>query len=152
MEWRTQDMAKQTFPAGSAPRIVLNGCSGDLDIEVWDERSIEVETDGAVRRLGQNDEALVIEDVDEDLLLRVPHDAEVLADEVGGDLTARGFRALTLGDVGGDAEIEDIDGPVRIENVGGEVEVHGVAALTIVGEPGGDVELHSVGVVEIEQV
>src|SRR5690349_4888195 len=130
MEWRTQDMAKQTFPAGSAPRIVLNGCSGDLDIEVWDERSIEVETDGAVRRLGQNDEALVIEDVDEDLLLRVPHDAEVLADEVGGDLTARGFRALT----------------------GGDVEVRSVATLTITDQPGGDVDLHSVGVVEIEQV
>jgi hypothetical protein len=35
-------MAKQTFPAGAAPRIVLNGCSGDLDIEVWDERAIEI--------------------------------------------------------------------------------------------------------------
>src|SRR4051794_38444886 len=131
-------MAKQSFPVGAAPRIVLNGCSGDLDIEVWDERAIEIETNGAVNRLGQTDEALVIEDADEDLRLRVPHDAEVLADQVGGDLTARGFRTLTLGDVGGDVEIEDIDGPVRIENVGGNVEAHSVAALTIMGQPGGD--------------
>src|SRR5215212_7637049 len=136
------DMATQTFPAGTAPRIVLNSCSGDLDIEVWDERAIEVETDGSVNRLGQTDEALVIENMDDDLRLRVPADAEVLIDDVGGDLTAGGFRALTIGDVGGDAEIENIDGPVRMENVGGDVEVHGVAALTIVGEPGGDVELH----------
>src|SRR3954466_9446321 len=104
-------MAKQTFPAGAAPRIVLNGCSGDLDIEVWDERAIEIETNGAVNRLGQTDEALVIEDADEDLRLRVPHDAEVLADQVGGDLTAGGFPALTPGDVGGDAEIGAYDGP-----------------------------------------
>src|SRR5215207_911764 len=103
-------MATQTFPAGEAPRIVLNNCSCDLEIEVWDERMIEVETDGSVHRLGQTAEALVIENVDEDLRLRVPADAEVLIDDVGGDLEARGFRALTVGDVGGDAEIEDIDG------------------------------------------
>src|SRR5689334_11771471 len=109
-------MATQTFPAGTAPRIVLNNCSGDLDIEVWDERAIEAEPDGSVNRLGQGGEALVIEDVDDDLRLRVPADAEVLVDQVSGDLTAGGFRALTLGNVGGDVEIEDIDGPVRLEN------------------------------------
>jgi len=145
-------MATQTFPAGAAPRIVLNGCSGDLEIEAWDERAIEVETDGSVSRIGQNDEALVIENVDDDLRLRVPADAEVLIDEVGGDLTARGFRALTLGDAGGDVEIEGIDGPVRLENVGGDLDVRAVASLTIVGQPGGDVELHGVGVVEVEEV
>ncbi|MEP7188257.1 MAG: hypothetical protein ABI901_03575, partial [Roseiflexaceae bacterium] len=123
-------MATQTFPAGTAPRIVLNGCSGDLDIEVWDERTIKLDTDGAISQLGQTDEALVIEDVDDDLRLHVPADAEVLIDQVGGDLTARGFRALTVGEAGGDVEIEDIDGPVRLENVGGDVEVHAVAALT----------------------
>ena len=77
-------MATQTFPAGTAPRIVLNNCSGDLDIEVWDERAIEAETDGTVNRIGQSDEALVIEDVDGDLRLRVPADAEVLIDQVSG--------------------------------------------------------------------
>src|SRR5690349_18443584 len=122
-------MATQSFPVGDAPRIVLNGCSGDLDIEVWDERSIEVETDGSVGRIGQSHEALVIEQVDDDLRLRVPADAEVLADDVGGDLKARGFRALTLGDIGGDADIEGIDGAVRIENVGGDVGVRDVASL-----------------------
>src|SRR5215216_203115 len=98
----SKNMATQTFPAGTAPRIVLNGCSCDLDIEVWDERAIEVETDGSVNRLSQTDEALVIENVDDDLRLRVPADAEVLIDDVGGGLKARGFGALTLGDVGGD--------------------------------------------------
>src|SRR5215217_6873376 len=145
-------MATQSFPAGAAPRIVLNGCSGDLEIEVWDERAIEIETDGSVDRLNQSDEALVIENVDDNLRLRVPADAEVLADDVGGDLKAGGFRALTLGDVGGDAHIEDIDGAVRIENVGGDVDVREVGSLTIAGQPGGDVNLHAVGVVEIEQV
>src|SRR5258705_12278414 len=53
IEWSIHDMAKQTFPVGAAPRIVLNGCSGDLEIEVWDERSVEIETDGSVRRLDQ---------------------------------------------------------------------------------------------------
>src|SRR6476661_7281754 len=112
-------MATQSFPVGAAPRIVLNGCSGDLEIEVWDERAVEVDTDGSVNRLSQTDEALVIEDVEDDLRLRVPADAELVIDEVGGDLTASGFRALTVGDVGGDVEVEDIDGLVRLENVGG---------------------------------
>src|SRR5215213_9580229 len=60
-------MATQSFPAGAAPRIVLNGCSGDLEIEIWDERAIEIETDGSVDRLNQSDEALVIENVDDNL-------------------------------------------------------------------------------------
>src|SRR5262249_9477586 len=145
-------MATQTFPAGNAPRIVLSGCSSDLEIEVWDERNIEVEPDGAVRRLSEGDEALMIEDADEDLRLRVPADAELLIEEVGGDLSARGFRALNASDVGGDVEVEDIAGPVRLENVGGDVEVHAAESLTLAGAPGGDVELHGVGTVEVEQV
>src|SRR3954470_19372521 len=150
MEWRKHDMAKQTFPAGDAPRIMLNGCAGDLEIEVWDERAIEIETDGSVSRLSQSDEALVIEDIDDDLRLRVPADAEVLIDEVGGDLRARGFRALTLGDVGGDVGIEDIAGPVQLENIGGDIDVRTAESLTLAGGPGGDVELNGVGVVEVE--
>jgi hypothetical protein len=145
-------MATQSFPAGEAPRIVLSNCSGDLEIEVWDERAIEVETDGAVNRLGQGEEALVIENADDDLRLRVPADAEVLAEDVAGDLTARGFRALNATNVGGDIEVEDIGGPVRLENVGCDVQVRTAASLALAGGPGGDVQLHGVGAVEIEQV
>jgi hypothetical protein len=145
-------MATQTFPVGEAPRIVLSGCAGDLEIEVWDERAVEVETDGAVRRLGQAAEALVIESAEDDLRLRVPADAEVLIEDLDGDLTASGFRALTGSNLSGDVELKDIGGPMRLENVSGGIEAHTAEQLTVAGELGGDVELHGVGVVEIEQV
>lgn len=145
-------MATQSFPVGQAPRIVLSGCSGDLEIEVWDERAVEVETDEAVRRLGQAAEALVIEGAEDDLRLRVPADAEVLIEDLGGDLVARGFRALSASNLGGDVELEDIAGPVRLENVGNGVEAHTVEQLTIVGGLGADVELHGVAIAEVEQV
>src|SRR4051812_43594303 len=103
-------MTTQSFPAGDAPRIVLSVCTGDLEIEVWDENTIKVECDGAIGGLRQDAEALVIQNVHDDLHLRVPAGTEVVGESIHGDVTARGFQALALRDVGGDVDIEDIAG------------------------------------------
>jgi len=104
-------MTTQSFPLGDAPRIVISNCRGGLEITVWDERTIEVESDGRIDNAGQSAEAFVIQGASDDLEVRLPYDAEVIVDNVRGDVEARGFRALTLTNVGGDLEIADIEGP-----------------------------------------
>src|SRR4051812_5389689 len=122
-------MTTQSFPAGDAPRIVLSVCAGDLEIEVWDESTIEVATDGSIGRLVQDEEALIIQNVHDDLHLRVPASTEVVGETIHGDVTARGFQALALREVGGDVEIEDIAGEVQLANIGGDVELNSAGSF-----------------------
>src|SRR5262249_29320673 len=110
-------MSTQTFPAGASPRIMLTECSGDLEIEAWDERSIEVECDGRIDEIGQGDEGLVIQGAQGDLRLRVPADTEVVGEDLSGDVRVAGIRAVTLEQIGGDCGIEAIQGAVRLSNV-----------------------------------
>src|SRR6266508_3224489 len=145
-------MATQTFPAGAAPRVVVSDCRGDLEIAIWDERTIVVECDGPIDQLVQGDEALTIQGALDDLRLRVPADAEIVAERVRGDVEARGMPSLALSEVAGDVELADIAGAARIETVGGAVEIHGAGSVALAGRAGGDVEIHGAGVVEIEQV
>src|SRR6266540_3553097 len=131
-------MTTQSFPVGDAPRIVVSECRRDLAIEAWDERAIEVESDGRIDRLEPSDEALTIESAHDDLRLRVPADAEIVVDRVHGDVAVRGVRTLTLSDARGDVEVEAIEHEVRIDTVKGDLVVHDVSSFMLSGATGGD--------------
>src|SRR5438046_2380663 len=135
-----RDMATQSFPIGDAPRVVISNCRRDLRIVVWDQRAIEIESEEAISNVGQSDEAFVIAGAAGELVVRVPADAEVIADDIKGDLKAEGFRSLSAKSVGGDVEIEQLSGVVHAERVGGELTVREAEALALVGKIGGSVE------------
>ncbi|HEX9439324.1 MAG TPA: hypothetical protein VF909_06580, partial [Roseiflexaceae bacterium] len=101
-------MTTQTFPVGQAPRVVLADCRGDLAIEAWDERSVEVHSDHELPVIRQEGDALIIEYATHSLRLRVPADAEISAERVRGDATIQGVRAATLGAVDGDCVLQAI--------------------------------------------
>src|SRR5262245_60957426 len=145
-------MSTQTFPAGEAPRIMLTDCSGDLEIEAWDERSIEVECDGRIDEIGQGEEGLVIQGAQGDLRLRAPADTEVVGEDLSADVRVAGIRAVSLEQVGGDCGIENIAGAVRLSNIGGNLEVEGAESLVLEGSAGADVSVRNVGAVELGQV
>jgi hypothetical protein len=50
-------MPTQSFPVGHAPRILVADCRGDLQIELWDERAVEIDSDEWVGNVRQTDEA-----------------------------------------------------------------------------------------------
>src|SRR6266511_2148429 len=145
-------MTTQSFPVGDAPRIVVSECRRDLAIEAWDERAIEVESDGRIDRLEPSDEALTIESAHDDLRLRVPADAEIVVDRVHGDVAVRGVRTLTLSDARGDVEVEAIEHEVRIDTVKGDLVVHDVSSFMLSGATGGDVTVRNAGLVAVQQV
>jgi DUF4097 and DUF4098 domain-containing protein YvlB len=144
-------MPRQTFPAGAAPRVVLSELHGDLTIDVWDESGIEVDLNGRAEQVGQVEEALVIHGAQDDVTLRVPSDAEIVVEQAHGDVTARGFRSLTLSEVHGDVECEDIEEAVRIAHASGDVQIHSTGSAVLTGRIEGDVEIEGTTLVEVEQ-
>ncbi|MBK9715466.1 MAG: hypothetical protein IPO81_29915 [Kouleothrix sp.] len=145
-------MTTQSFPAGEAPRVVLSEIRGDLTIEAWAKRAIEVECDGRIDRIDQGEEAVVIQRAYDDIVLRVPADAEVVAEQVAGDMSCRGVRALSLSACGGDVDIDEIAESIRLDQVGGSVVARDSSSLTLLSEVGGDVDVSDVALVEIERV
>ncbi|HNP71492.1 MAG TPA: hypothetical protein PKK15_10295 [Kouleothrix sp.] len=145
-------MPMQSFPVGDAPRILIGDCRGDLRVELWDERAVAIESDSWFGNVSQTDEAVVIERANGDLTLRLPHDADLAAERVAGDLDARGLRALSATYVGGDAEIDEIEGDVQLGRVGGDLTVRDTATLRVAERVGGDAEIGDVAQLEIEQV
>lgn len=145
-------MARREFPAGSAPRIIIGEVGGDLDVRVWDERQIAIETDegslGAVRE----GDALAIEWAESDVRMWLPSGAELSVEKVRGDAAIAGVRALSLGDVRGDLELRDIAEPVRLRSVHGELEAASIPSLTVERGIGDDAELTDVGSVTIDAV
>ena len=107
-------MSIQTYTIGQEPRVRLRKCHGDLLIETWDERSIEVEMrdTSAIR---QDGDTLEIDYADRDLRLRVPGDTIVSIDQALGDVQVGGVRMLEIREVGGDCELASIDGEARHE-------------------------------------
>jgi hypothetical protein len=143
-------MAIQTYPIGQVPRVRLGQCHGDLLIETWDERTIEVEIRD-ISAIRQDGDTLVIDYADRDLRLRVPGETFVSADQVHGDAQVGGVRSLEIRDVGGDCELASIDGEARVDRVGGDLEVRGVGVLSL-RDIGGDGAIDSAQSVNLGNV
>jgi hypothetical protein len=144
-------MTQQTFPAGAAPRLVVTNISGDLEVEGWDEQSIEIEADGYARDVGPREEAFVIDGAD-DLSLRVPIGTALIIERCKGDVSVNEIAALTLEYVSGDVEIADIRGPVRLRKIKGDLELNDAESLTVEEGVDGDAEVRNVALIDIDAV
>lgn len=145
-------MTQQTFAVGTAPRIVISYLSGDLSVDVWDERSIAVETDGTVNRLYQEGDALIISNCDEDVELKVPSDCAIEAEHIEGSVNISGVRRVELSHVSDDVELEDISEIVEAQRLEADVTISNVPRLTSREGFDADVTLRAVSQVEIEHV
>src|SRR5579859_2488187 len=154
-------MNQQTFFVNKAARINITQVQGDLDVQVWKEQSISVETDGTMGGMQQEGDTLTIIDCDSDLKLTVPEDAAIKAEHVAGDAEIEGIRRVeldnvagdvTLRDISGDAELENVGEAIELTNLGGDLEVTNTPALRVRHGVGGDASLKNVAFVEIETV
>src|SRR5213080_4769438 len=109
-------MTQQTFSVDVAPRVVLTQVQGDLNVHVWKEQAIGVETDGSVAGMQQEGNTLTILDCDSDLKLMMPEDASIKATNVTGDAVVAGVRRVELENVAGDVSLKDISGDAGLEN------------------------------------
>ena len=74
---------QQTFLVNTEPRILIENVSGDLSITPWDAGSIKLTT-GDLREVLQEGNTIILRDCEDDLILQVPYDTEVRANNVEG--------------------------------------------------------------------
>lgn len=138
---------------GQPPHIHIDNVGGHLHIRGWDRD--EIKATGDEPQVSKADDGLVHVGSSGDLSLRVPFDAIVDIANVGGDARITDVRGpLTLENVSGDLAVRDI-GPLMLQNVGadlrvkrvsGPVEVEaGVGGDATVREVSGPVTLQAVG-------
>ncbi|NOK60448.1 MAG: hypothetical protein GFH27_549281n158 [Chloroflexi bacterium AL-W] len=145
-------MAQQTFPVGEIPRLTITNCSGDIEVRVWDEHVIGIETDAVIQAANPEGEGVIVSDISDNLLIHVPGNTDMLIEAVSGDVTIDGGQSLSLTSVHGDVEIKAMTEAVWLGDISGDVDIEEADSLTTQGRIEGDVNVSNVGAVEIEEV
>jgi hypothetical protein len=146
------NMTRQTFTVGATPRVAITHAYGDLNVSVWDQQSISVDTDRDAVELRQEGDLLVINNCYGDIELEVPADTSISVTNLSGDATIAGIRRVEMRNVSGDVEVEDISEAVELGDLGSDLNVSNTPALRVHGSVGSDVSLSGVALVEIETV
>ena len=133
-------MTQETYTLGSTPTIVINTCSGDLEIT---GQTLEMETatiiGDASRHTVQIGSQLMIERCD-DLRLTAPRGATIVVQRVDGDARIEYLAGAQIGEIGGDLNARFIEQDCSAGRVGGDVRAIDIANLAL-GPVGGDVRL-----------
>jgi hypothetical protein len=145
------NMAQQTFPVGPAPRVTITNAYGDLNVSVWDQQAIRVDTGSRVA-LQQEGDLLMISNSYDDIKLEVPADTSISVTSLSGDVTIKGIRRVELKSARGNVELENISEAVELADLSGDLDVSNTLALRVRGHNGADVALSGVALVEIETV
>src|SRR5215510_11816749 len=122
-------MTRQTFTVGAAPRVAITHVSGDLDVSVWDQQAISVDTDRNAVELLQEGDLLAINNCYGDIKLEVPADTSISVTNLSGDATIAGIRRVEMKSVGGDVEVEDISEAVELVDLSSDLNVSNTPAL-----------------------
>src|SRR5512138_2119800 len=99
----------RTISAGKFPKIRIDAIDGDLSVVGWDAEEILIKADEDELRLQQNGEEVVFSCTD-DVSLRVPREAFLFIQRIGGDAALRG--------VTGNLEIKEIESDLSIREAG----------------------------------
>lgn len=144
-------MAQQTFSVGPAPRVTITNAFGDLNVSVWDQQAIRVDTDSKVA-LQQEGDLLLINNCFDDIKLKLPADTSISVTSLSGDVTIAGIRRVELKSARGDVKLENISEAAELADLSGDLHVSRTLALRVRGHTSADVSLSRVGLVEIETI
>src|SRR5678815_3941894 len=75
--------------AGKTPKIKIDAIDGDLSVVGWDGEEILIKTDEDELSLKQNGDEILFSCTD-DVSLRIPKDASLFVQRIGGDAALRG--------------------------------------------------------------
>src|SRR6266571_5005780 len=135
------NMTQQTFTVGAAPRVAITRVSGDLNVSVWDQQAINVDTDRNAVELRQEGDLLVINNCYGDIELEVPADTSISVTNLSGDATIAGIRRVEMKNISGDVEVEDISEAVELGDLSSDLNVSNTPTLRVRGSVGSDVSL-----------
>ena len=127
---------QQTFPAGTAQRIVMLDIRGDLFVHGWEQQTIQVTTDGRIDQIQPEGDTLTIRNCNDTLELMVPVETVIEVKNIKGGVVIENIRQVEAAIIGGDVSIKMISGDVAITKISGD------AAITSVGD---ELELTDIG-------
>ena len=142
----------RTISAGKFPKIRIDAIDGDLSVVGWEAEEILIKADEDELSLQQNGDEVVLSCTD-DVSLRLPREASLFVQRIGGDAALRG--------VTGNVEIREIDndlsireaGSVAIDTVKSDFSLRGAKGNLYVKNAGGDVSIRDVeGSVTLDSV
>ena len=129
--------------AGKTPSIKIEAIDGDLSVVGWDGEDILIKTDEDELTLQHNGEAVSFSCTD-DVSLRVPRDASLSIERVGGDMALRGvLGSIKINEIDNDLSMRDV-GNVSIETIKADFSLRGAKGNLAVKSVGGDVSIRDV--------
>ena len=129
--------------AGKTPRIRIDAIDGDLSVVGWDGEDILIKTDEDELTLQHNGEEVIFSSTD-DVSLRIPRDASLSIERIGGDMALRGVmgnveikeidndlsmrdvNSVVIGTIQADFSLRSAKGNLYVKSVGGDVSVRDV--------------------------
>lgn len=129
--------------AGKTPKISIGSIDGDLSVVGWDGEDILIKTDEDELTLEQNGDAVSFSCTD-DVSLRIPRDASLFIERIGGDMALRGVMGnLEIKEIDNDLSMRDV-GSVAIDRINADFSLRGAKGNLYVKSVGGDVSARDV--------
>src|SRR5574341_32635 len=138
--------------AGKSPKIKIDSIDGDLSVVGWDGEDILIKTDEDELTLDRNNDEVVFSCTD-DVSLRIPRDASLFIQRIGGDAALRGVMGnVEIKELDNDLSIRDV-GSIVIDTIQADFSLRGAKGNLYVKNVGGDVSIRDVeGNVTLESV
>jgi hypothetical protein len=123
--------------------IVIDHIGGDLVVAGRSAAGIRANGDNP-RLTVEDDGKRVLISCDGDCSLRIPDDAHLVIETIGGDAKITDVNGrISINVVGGDLVLRDT-GPVRLQSVGGDLEIKRTAGSAEVNDVGGDANFRDI--------
>ena len=133
----------RNISAGKTPSIKIEAIDGDLSVVGWDGEDILIKTDEDELSLQQNGDTVSFSCTD-DVSLRIPRDASLFIERIGGDMALRGVvGSIQINEIDNDLSMRDV-GNVSIETIKADFSLRGAKGNLAVKSVGGDVSIRDV--------
>lgn len=129
--------------AGKTPQIRIESIDGDLSVVGWDGEDILIKTDEDELTLQHTGNSVSFSSTD-DVSLRIPKDASLSIQRIGGDMALRGVMGnVEIKEIDNDLSMRDV-GSVSIETIKADFSLRSVKGNLYVKSVGGDVAIRDV--------
>src|SRR5512134_3565080 len=129
--------------AGKTPKIRIDAIDGDLSVVGWDGEDILIKTDEDELTLQQNGDEVSFSCTD-DVSLRIPRDASLFIERIGGDMALRGVMGtVEIKEIDNDLSMRDV-GSVAIDTINADFSLRSAKGNLHVKSVGGDVSVRDV--------
>ena len=129
--------------AGKTPKIRIESIDGDLSVVGWDGEDVLIKTDEDELSLQHTNDEVTFSCTD-DVSLRIPRDASLTIERIGGDMALRGVMgSVQIREIDNDLSMRDV-GSVAIDTIKADFSLRGAKGNLNVKSVGGDVSVRDV--------